>query len=71
MKTTVLAMALVAAFSVPAFAEDAATTTDDTTNMTLVDPATTSATTTDQSDMTKTTVRKQGCMHGKTALQMM
>lgn len=70
MKTTVLAAALLAAFSMPAFAEDAAPT-DDTGKMTVIDPATTSATTTNQSDMQKANMRKHGCMHGQTALEMM
>lgn len=64
MKTTVLVAALLAAFSMPAFAEDAVKT-DDATNMTSVDPATTSATTTNQSDMQKTAVKKRGCMHSQ------
>lgn len=70
MKTTMLAAALLAAISTPAFAEDAPRT-DGAANMTLVDPDTTGATTTGQSDMTTTTARKSGCMHGKTTLQMM
>jgi hypothetical protein len=70
MKTTVLAAALLAAFSMPAFAEDAVQT-DDAKNVTLVDPVTTSATTADQSDMPKTAIKKHGCMHRDTAFQMM
>lgn len=70
MKTTVLAAALLAAFSMPAFAEDAVKT-DEATNMTLVDPVTTSATTADQSEMPKTAIKKHGCMHRDTAYQMM
>jgi hypothetical protein len=70
MRTTVLVAALLAAFSMPAFAEDAAKT-DDAANMTAVDPATTGATTTNQSDMQTTTIRKHGCMHRDTAFQMM
>jgi hypothetical protein len=70
MKTTVLAAALLAAFSMPAFAEDAVKT-DDGATVTLVDPATTSATTTSQSDKQDTAIRKSGCMHRKQALQMM
>lgn len=67
---TVLVAALLAAFSMPAFAEDAVKT-DDVTSMTSVDPVTTSATTTNQSDMQKTAIKKHGCMHRNTAFQMM
>ena len=67
---TVLVAALLAAFSMPAFADDAVKT-DDATNMTSVDPVTTSATTTNQSDMPKTAIKKHGCMHGDTAFKMM
>ena len=70
MKTTVLAAALLAAFSMPALAEDAVKTTD-VTNMTSVDPVTTSATTSSQSGMPKTAIKKHGCMHRNTAFQMM
>ena len=70
MKTTVLAAALLAAFSMPVFAEDAAPA-DDAGKMTVIDPATTSATSASQSDMPKAAVRKHGCMHGQTALEMM
>jgi hypothetical protein len=70
MKTTVLAAALLAAFSMPAFADDAVKT-DDAKSMTLVDPVTTSATPTSQSDMPKTAIKKHGCMHRNTAFQMM
>ena len=70
MKTTVLAAALLAAFSMPALAEDAVKTTD-VTNMTSVDPVTTSATTSSQSEMPKTAIKKHGCMHRNTAFQMM
>lgn len=69
MKTTVLAAALLAAFSMPAFAEDAVQT-DDAAKIT-VDPVTTSATPTDQSHMPKTAIKKHGCMHRNTAMQMM
>lgn len=69
MKTTVLAAALLAAFSMPAFAEDAVKT-DDATTMTSVDPVTTSATT-DQSEMPKTAIKTHGCMHRQTAFEMM
>ena len=70
MKTTVLTAALLAAFAMPAFAEDAIKT-DDTARMTRVDPATTSATT--QSDVKKAAARDgySGCMQRKTVLQMM
>jgi hypothetical protein len=68
---TVLVAALLAAFSMPAFAEDAVKKTDDATAMTTVDPVTTSATTTNQSDMQKTAIKKHGCMHRNTAFQMM
>jgi len=67
---TVLVAALLAAFSMPAFAEDAVKT-DDAANMTSVDPVTTSATTTNQSDLQKTAIKKHGCMHRNTAFQMM
>jgi hypothetical protein len=67
---TVLVAALLAAFSMPAFAEDAVKA-DDATNMTSVDPATTSSTTTNQSDLPKTVIKKHGCMHRNTAYQMM
>ena len=70
MKTTVLAAALLAAFSMPAFAEDAVKT-EDATKLTTVDSVTTSATTTEQSDMQKTAIKKHGCMHRNTAFQMM
>lgn len=71
MKRTVLAAALLAAFSMPAFAEDAVKT-DDTAATTYVDPVTTSATTpADQSGMQETSVTKSGCMHRKTTLNMM
>ena len=70
MKTTVLTAALLAAFAMPAFAEDAIKT-DDTARMTTVDPVTTNATT-GQSDMEKAAKDGySGCMHRKTALQMM
>ena len=67
---TVLVAALLAAFSMPAFAEDAVKT-DDAANMTSVDPVTTSAMTTNQSDLQKTAIKKHGCMHRNTAFQMM
>lgn len=70
MKRIVLAAALLAAFSMPAFADDAVKT-DDAANMTSVDPVTTSATTTNQNDMPKTAIKKHGCMHRDTAYQMM
>ena len=70
MKTTVLAAALLAAFSMPAFADDAVKT-DDAAKMTSVDPMTTATTVTNQSDMPKAAVKKRGCMHGDTALKMM
>lgn len=70
MKTTVLAAALLAAFSMPALADDAVKT-EDQTKMTSVDPVTTSATTADQSDMPKTAIKKHGCMNRNTAFQMM
>ena len=70
MKTTVLAAALLAAFSMPAFADDAVKT-DDATNLTSVDPVTTGTAVTNQSEMPKAVVRKHGCMHRDTALQMM
>ena len=69
MKRTVLAAALLAAFSMPAFADDAAKA-DDATKMTTVDPVTTSATTTNQSDMTKTAIKKHGCMNRDSAQMM-
>ena len=70
MKRIVLAAALLAAFSMPAFADDAVKTDDATKGMS-VDPVTTSATTTNQSDMQKTAIKKHGCMHRDTAFQMM
>lgn len=69
MKRTVLAAALLAAFSIPALADDTVRT-DDATKMTTVDPVTTSATTANQSDMPKTAIKKHGCMHRDTALMM-
>lgn len=70
MKTTVLVAALLAAYSMPAFADDAVKT-DNAANMSYVDPVTTRDTTTaDQSDMQKATVRKSGCMR-RQALNMM
>jgi opacity protein-like surface antigen len=71
MKRTVLAAALLAAFSMPAFAEDAVRTDDAST--TYVDPVTTSATTqAGQSDMLQaTSAMKSGCLNRKTALNMM
>lgn len=71
MKTTVLVAALLAAFSMPAFAEDAVDQTGDAKGMTLIDPATTVATTTNQSDMQKTAIKKHGCMQRNAAYQMM
>jgi hypothetical protein len=70
MKTTVLAAALLAAFSMPAFAEDAVKT-EDAAKITTVDPVTTSATPSDQSNMPQTAIKKHGCMHRNTAFQMM
>ncbi|MDB5550999.1 MAG: hypothetical protein JWL86_983 [Rhizobium sp.] len=70
MKTTVLTAALLAAFAMPAFAEDAIKT-DDTARMTTVDPVTTNSTT-GQSDMEKAAKDGySGCMHRKTTAQMM
>ena len=69
MKRTVLAAAFLAAFSMPAFAGDPVKT-DDATNMTSVDPVTTSATTTSQSDLPKTAVKTHGCMNRDTAHMM-
>ena len=70
MKRTVLAAALLAAFSMPAFAEDAVKT-DDQSQVIQVDPATTASTTTNQSDMQETAVKKSDCMRRNTALNMM
>lgn len=71
MKRTVLAAALLAAFSMPAFAEDAVKN-DNASTTTYVDPVTTSATTpANQSDMQESSAMKSGCMHRKTALNMM
>ena len=74
MKRTVITAALLAAFAMPAFAEDPMMKTDDSASMSSVDQATT-ASTTNQSDMTRTTVKSGmdgGCMHRKnTALNMM
>jgi hypothetical protein len=71
MKTTVLTAALLAAFAMPAFAEDAIRT-DDTARMTTVDPVTTNATT-GQSDMEKAAAKDgySGCMHGRKTAEMM
>jgi hypothetical protein len=70
MKTTVLTAALLAAFAMPAFAEDPIKT-DDAAKMTKVDPVTTNSTTV-QSDMEKAAKDGySGCMHRKTTLQMM
>ena len=70
MKTTVLTAALLAAFAMPAFAEDAVKT-DDAARMTRVDPVTTNST--KQSDVEKAAARDgySGCMQRKTVLQMM
>lgn len=70
MKTTMLAAAFLATLAMPAFAEDAVRT-DDAANMTRIDPAATHATTASQSDAKEMVIRKSGCMHRKTALQMM
>ena len=69
MKTTVLTAALLAAFAMPAFAEDAIRTDDE---ITKVDPVTTNSTT-GQSDMEKAAAKDgySGCMHRKTTAQMM
>jgi len=68
---TVLAAALLAACSMPAFAEDTVRT-DDASTTVYVDPVTTSATTSaTQSDMQNASAMKSGCMHRKTALNMM
>jgi len=71
MKTTVLTAALLAAFAMPAFAEDAIKT-DDAARMTTVDPVTTNSTT-GQSDMEKAAAKDgySGCMRRKTTAQMM
>lgn len=71
MKTTVLTAALLAAFAMPAFAEDAIRT-DDTARMMTVDPVTTNATT-GQPDMEKAAAKNgySGCMGRKTTAQMM
>lgn len=70
MKTTVLTAALLAAFAMPAFADEAIKT-DDTARMTTVDPVTTNSTTV-QSDMEKAAKDGySGCMHRKTTAQMM
>jgi hypothetical protein len=69
MKTSVLAAAMLAAFAMPAFADDASKADDGQTKM-MVDPATTAST--NQSQM-KTTVSKQGysgCMKRHTAAMM-
>lgn len=71
MKRTVLAAAFLAAFSMPAFAEDAVKT-DEASTTVYVDPVKTSATTpANQSDMQESSAMKSGCMHRKTALNMM
>lgn len=70
MKTTVLTAALLAAFAMPAFAEDAVKT-DDAAKMTTVDPLITRSTT--QTDMQETTAKDgySGCMRRKTTAHMM
>jgi hypothetical protein len=70
MKTTVLTAALLAAFAMPAFAEDAVKT-DDAAKMTTVDPLVTKSIT--QTDMRKTYTGDgySGCMRRKTTAQMM
>lgn len=71
MKRTVLAAALLAAFSMPALAGEAVRT-DNASTTTNVDPVTTSATTTtQQSDIKKVTSKKFDCGSRKQALQMM
>jgi uncharacterized protein YdeI (BOF family) len=71
MKRTVLAAALLAAISMPALAEDTVRT-DDASTTVYVDPVTTSSTTSaTQSDMQDASAMKSGCMHRKTALNMM
>ena len=70
MKTTVLTAALLAAFAMPAFADDAIKT-DNTTATAKVDPVTTSSTT--RTDMKKVTVKGggyDGCMRRQTANMM-
>lgn len=71
MKTTVLTAALLAAFAMPAFAEDAIKT-DDTARMTTVDPVTTNSTT-GQSDMENAAAKDgySGCMRRKTTTAQM
>lgn len=55
----------------PAFAEDAVKT-DEASTTVYVDPVKTSATTpANQSDMQESSAMKSGCMHRKTALNMM
>ena len=72
MKTTVLTAALLAAFAMPAFADDAIRT-DDTSKMSTVDPLITKSTTSGETEMKKATAKDgySGCMHRKSALQMM
>ncbi|MDB5523364.1 MAG: hypothetical protein JWM58_1127 [Rhizobium sp.] len=74
MKRTVITAALLAAFAMPAFAEDPMIKTDDSASMSTVDKTTT-ASTAKQTDMAPTAMKSGmdgGCMHRKnTALNMM
>ena len=75
MKRTVITAALLAAFAMPAFAEDVIIKQDDSTRSTKIDQTTTASTAKKQSDMAPTAVRDGmygGCMHRNTTkLNMM
>lgn len=75
MKRTVITAALLAAFAMPAFAEDPMIRNGDAADMTKLDQATTSSVEKKQSEMAPTAVKDGmygGCMHRKnTALNMM
>lgn len=74
MKRTVITAALIAAFAMPAFAEDPMIRNDDSARTTKLDQTTT-ASTPQKGDIKPTAVRDSrdgGCMHrGNTALNMM
>jgi hypothetical protein len=72
MKRTVITVALLAAFAMPAFAGDATMKNDDATTTARVDATT--ATVKQQSDMSPTAVKSgayHGCAHRSSTLEMM
>jgi hypothetical protein len=76
MRRTVITAALLAAFAMPAFAEDTMIKPDDSAKMAPVDKTTTASTTAKQQDGMAPTVTNEhmygDCMHRKnTALNMM